>query len=158
METIVPVYLLVPAKSSKIHLRAGAVVLLLFLFGSAALWIWREPVLTTLGGLLIEETPPARADLVAVFDNEVPAAGAAAALVAAGYAPRILLFKEPPGASEKLLERLGIQSSTRHELMMLVMHRFGVASEAIVVEPLAELDTNVAVQATARYARMHDIT
>ena len=97
------------------------------------------PVLTKLGGLLVEETPPAPADLVAVFDNGVPAAAAAADLLAAGYAPRILLFRPPPGADEKLLDRLGIPAPSRHELAILVLHRLGVASEAIVVEPSREV-------------------
>jgi uncharacterized SAM-binding protein YcdF (DUF218 family) len=115
-------------------------------------------VLTKLGGLLIEETPPAAADLVAVLDNEVSATAAAAALLAEGYAPRILLFKAPPAADEKLLDRLHIPVPTRHELAILVLHRLGVASEAIAVEPVAMADTNVAVQATARYARTHGAT
>jgi uncharacterized SAM-binding protein YcdF (DUF218 family) len=93
-----------------------------------------------------------------VFDNEVPAAAAAAALLTEGYAPRILLFKAPPAADEQLLDRLRIPVSTRHELATLVMRRLGVSSEAIVVEPITEVDTNIAVQATARYARTHDVT
>ena len=124
----------------------------------AALWTWREPVLTKLGGLLVEETPPAAADLVAIFDNEVPAAAAAAALLAKGYAPRILLFKAPPVADEKLLDELGIPVPNRHELAILVLRRLGVASEAIAVEPVTEVDTSVAVQVTARYASTHDAT
>lgn len=124
----------------------------------AALWTWRGPALTKLGGLLVEGTPPAPADLVAVFDNEVPAAAAAADLLAKGYAPRVVLFKAPPAADEKLLDRLGIPVPNRHELAILVMHRLGVASEVITVEPVTEGDTNVAVQATARYASTHDAT
>ncbi len=95
---------------------------------------------------------------MAIFDNEVPAAAAAAALLAKGYAPRILLFKAPPAADEKLLDRLSIPVPNRHELAVLVLRRLGVASEAIVVEPVPEVDTNVAVQATARYAHSHDAT
>jgi hypothetical protein len=158
MEPGEPAFPLVPARARTIRLRLGVTALLLLLFGAAALWTWREPVLTEVGGLLVEETPPAPSDLVAVFDNEVPAAATAADLLAKGYAPRILLFKPPPGPDEKQLDRLRIQVPTRHELAILVMHRLGVASEAIVVEPIAELDTNVAIQATARYARMHDVT
>ena len=162
MEPGKPVYPLVPARSRTVRLGSGAAALLLLLFGAAALWEWREPALTTLGGLLVEETPPAPADLVAVFDNDVPAAATAADLVAKGYAPRILLFKPPPAADEKLLDRLGIPVPTHHELLILVMQRLGVASEAIVVEPVVapatEMDTSVAVQATARYAQSHDAT
>jgi len=95
---------------------------------------------------------------VAVFGNEVPAAAAAADLLAAGYVPRILLFKPPPAADEKLLDRLGIPVPNPHELAVLVLRRLGVASEAIVVEPVTEIDTNVAVQATARFARTHNAT
>jgi uncharacterized SAM-binding protein YcdF (DUF218 family) len=94
--------------------------------------------------LLVEETPPAPADLVAVLVE--------------GYAPRILLFKAPPAADEKLLAKLSISVPNTHELAILVIHRLGVASEAIVVEPITEPDTHVAVQATARYARTHDAT
>jgi hypothetical protein len=108
--------------------------------------------------LLVEETPTAPADLVAVFDNEVPAAAAAADLLAKGYAPRILLFKPPPGPDEELLDRLRIPVRTGHELAILVLRRSGVAPEAIVVEPVTEIDTSVAVQATAGYARAHHIT
>ena len=136
--------------------------LLLLLVGAAALWTWREPVLTKLGGLLVEETPPAPADLVALFDNDAPAAAAAADLVTKGYAPRILLFKAPPAADEKLLDRLGLPVPTHHELAILVMQRVGVTSEAIVVEsvvaPATEVDTSVAVQATAHYAQSHGAT
>ena len=158
MEPPEPPVSVVPVRSRTVRLRSGVTALLLLLLGAAALWMWRDPVLTKLGGLLVEETPLAPADLVAVFDNEVPAAATAAALLAEGYAPLILLFKEPPGAADKLLERLGIPGASRHELTILVMHRLGVAAGAIAVEPIAELDTHVAVQATARYARMHDVT
>jgi uncharacterized SAM-binding protein YcdF (DUF218 family) len=158
MELSEPPFSVVPARSRTVRLRSGVAALLLLLFGAAALWVWREPVLTKLGGLLVEETPLAPADLVAVFDNEFPAAATAADLLTKGYAPRILLFKAPAEADEKLLDRLRIQVPIHHELAILVMHRLGVSSEAIVVEPVTELDTHVAVQATARYARMHDVT
>ena len=148
----------VTARPRIVRLRVAVSALLLLLFGAAALWTWREPVLTKLGGLLVEETPPAPADLVAVVDNDVPAAAAAADLLAAGYAPRILLFKAPPAADEKLLDRLRIPVPTRHEVAILVLHRLGVASEAIAVEPVAEADTSLAVQATVRYARTHGAT
>jgi uncharacterized SAM-binding protein YcdF (DUF218 family) len=153
-----PAYPLVPARPRTVRLRLAVLALLLLLFGVAALWTWHEPILTKLGRLLVEETPPAPADLVAVFDNELPAAAAAADLLAAGYAPRILLFKPPPATDEKLLDRLGIPVPSRHELAILVLRRLSVASGAIVVEPVTEVDTSVAVQATARYARTHNAT
>ena len=156
MEPAEPAYPRVSARPRVVRLRSGVIGLLLFLFGTAALWAWREPVLVKLGWLLVEETPRAPADLVAVFDNGVPAAAAAAGLLVEGYAPRILLFKTPPAADEKLLARLRISVPNSHELAILVMHRLGVTSEAIVVEPITEPDTNVAVQATARYARTHN--
>jgi len=148
----------VPARPRTARLRLAVLALLLLLFGAAALWTWREPVLTKLGGLLVEETPPAAADLVAVLDNEVSAAAVAAALLAEGYAPRILLFKAPPTANEELLDRLRIPVPTSHEQAMRVLHRLGVASEAIAVEPVAEANTSVAVQATVRYSRTHGVT
>jgi len=148
----------VSVRRRNMRLRSGVVALLLLLFGAAALWTWHERALTKLGELFVEETPPAPADLVAVFDNEVPAAAAAADVLANGYAPRILLFKPPPAAEEKLLDRLGIPVPSRHELAILVLRRSGVAPEAIVVEPVTEVDTSVAVQTTARYARSHDAT
>jgi len=153
-----PAYPLVHVRSRTVRLRFAVFALLLLLFAAVSLWTWHAPILTSLGRLLVEETPPAPADLVAVLDNEVPAAAAAADLLGAGYAPRILLFKPPPGADEKLLDRLRIPVPNRHELAIVVLHRLGVASEAIVVEPVTELDTSIAVQATARYARTHDVT
>ena len=153
-----PAYPLVHARPRTVRLRFAVLALVLLLFAAVSLWAWHEPILTNLGRLLVEETPPAPADLVAVLDNEVPAAAAAADLLAAGYAPRILLFKPPPGADEKLLDRLGLPVPNRHELAILVLQRLGVASEAIVVEPVTELDTSIAVEATARYARSHDAT
>jgi uncharacterized SAM-binding protein YcdF (DUF218 family) len=78
--------------------------------------------------------------------------------VAKGYAPRILLFKPPPTADEKLLDQLGITVPNHHELSILVLRRLGVAPEAISVEPVTETDTSVAVQATARYAHSHGAT
>src|SRR5437667_181120 len=108
MEPAKPAYLLVSARTRAGRLRSGVIGLLLVLFAAAALWTWREPVLTKLGGLLVEETPLAPADLVAVLENEVTSAAVAATLLAEGYAPRILLFKPPPSASEEMLERLRI--------------------------------------------------
>jgi uncharacterized SAM-binding protein YcdF (DUF218 family) len=123
----------------------------------AALWIWREPALNELGGLLVEETPLAGADLVVVFgNNEVPAAAVAADIVTKGYAPRILLFRAPLAPDEVLLDRLHIPVPSRHELAVIVMHRMGIAPRDIVVEPITEAGTNNAVQVTARYARSVD--
>ena len=158
MEPAEPDHSRVSSRRRASRLRSSVVGILLLLLGAAVLWTWREPVLTKLGGLLVEEAPPAPADLVAVFDNEVLAAATAADLLAKGYAPQILLFKPPAAADEKLLDGLLIRVPTRFELARLVMHRLGVTSEAIIVEPIAELDTNVAVQTTARYAREHGIT
>src|SRR5436190_845290 len=104
MEPAEPTYSRVSWRRRTIRLRSGALALLFLLFGAAALWIWHESVLTKVADLLVEETPPGPADLVAVFDNEVPAAAAAADLLAKGYAPRILLFKPPPAPDEKLLD------------------------------------------------------
>jgi hypothetical protein len=149
-----------PRLSGGVRVRSGVVALLLLLVGTAILWTWWVPALTKLGGLLVEETPLAPADLVAVFDNEVPAAAAAAAagLIAEGYAPRILLFKAPPAADEVLLDRLRIPVPNRHELAIRVLGRLGVASDIIIVEPVAEVDTNALVQVTARFARTHNVT
>jgi hypothetical protein len=158
MEPTEPAYPLDAARFRTLRLRARVIALLLLFAGAAALWAWHEPVLTKLGGLLVQEIRLAPADLVAVFSDEVPAAAAAAELLTAGYAPRILLFKAPPAADEILLNRLRIPVPTRHELAILVLHRFGVASEAIAVEPVTEADTHVVVRATARYARAHDAT
>jgi hypothetical protein len=124
----------------------------------ASFWTWHDPILTKLGRLLVEETPLAPADLVAVFDNEVSAAAAAADLLTKGYAPRVLLFKPPPAPDEKVLERFRIPVPSRHELAILVLRRSSITAEAIVVEPVTEVDTSLAVQATATYARAHDAT
>jgi len=100
----------------------------------------------------------APADLVAVLEDDVTAAAVAATLLAEGYAPRILLFKPPPSPSEEMLERLRIPVPNHHALAMLVLHRLGVTSEAILVEPVTEASTSVAVEATVRYSRTHGIT
>jgi len=72
MEPAEPAHRLALARTRTVRLRSGLIALVLLLVGAAALWTWREQVITKLGDLLVEETPPAPADLVAVFDNEVP--------------------------------------------------------------------------------------
>jgi hypothetical protein len=76
-----PAYPLVHARPRTVRLRFAVLALLLLLFAAVFLWTWNEPILTKLGRRLVEEIPPAPADLVAVLDNDVPAAATAADLL-----------------------------------------------------------------------------
>lgn len=135
----------------------------LFLFlalvvGLAALWVARAPLLTSIGGLVVEETPLARADAVVVSANTPGIAAEAGAIVKGGYAPRVLLFPSARAADDDVLAKLGLDRATPHDVALKVLRASGVAPERIVRLPLAPDGTNQAARELIRYARRERIT
>jgi uncharacterized SAM-binding protein YcdF (DUF218 family) len=135
-----------------------AAIVLLILVGGA-LWVVRTPVLAWVGHLVVEETPPAKADLVVLLGGHpVLAAAEGAALVTAGWAPRILLLARRPGPEDEIADRLKVALPRPWELARDVLTRSGVRPAAVSVEPLLEGGTGASVRSVAAFARRRGLT
>jgi len=134
----------------------------LFLFlvlvvGLIVFWAERAPLLTSIGRLVVEETPLARADIVVVLANTPGIAAEAAAIVKGGYAPRVLLFTSARQADDDVLAKLGLDLAKPHEVAIKVLHASGVAPERSVLSPRAPDGTNEAAREVIRYAQRHGL-
>lgn len=123
-----------------------------------AAWVEHAVVLGALGGLVVEETPLARADLVVVMSNLPRVAAEAAAIVKAGYAPRVALFPALPRPDDEVLRKLAIDVMSPHDVAVRVLQASGVLAQRVDLLPHAPDGTNEAVREIARYARRHGIT
>jgi hypothetical protein len=130
-------------------------LLTLLLLGAilAVGWIAREPILAAVGRSVVREDPPAPADLVAIV-GDLPILGAveAAALVKAGSAPRVLLFRRLDDPEAKILDKLRVPAPRPHEVARMILVRLGVPAEGITVVALPGVGTNESVRALARHA------
>ena len=125
--------------------------------GLIVLWAERGPLLTSVGRLVVEDTPLARADVVVVLTNTPRIAAATAAIVKSGYAPRVLLFTSVPQADDDVLAKLGLAVVKPHDVAIKVLHASGVAPERIVLVPRAPNGTNEAAREVIRYAQRHGL-
>jgi hypothetical protein len=130
---------------------------LVLVVGLSVLWVARAPLLTSMGGLVVEDTPLARADIVIVLANTPGIAAEAAAIVKGGYAPRVLLFASARAADDDVLVKLGLDLVTPHDVVIKVLRASGVAPARIVRLPLAPDGTNQAAREIIRYAHRERI-
>jgi uncharacterized SAM-binding protein YcdF (DUF218 family) len=134
----------------------GLLVLLGLALGA---WTAREPILTAIGSLVVEETPLRAADVVVfVADNAVLLAAETASIVRAGHAPRVLVLAPPAGPDARILADLGITVPRDDEVAVLVLRRLGVPREAITVLTVRVDGTNAAVRTIARHAAEHRVS
>jgi hypothetical protein len=133
-------------------------LVLVVLAVAAGVWTQRQVVLRTVGGLVVEETPLARADVLVVFRNVPRVAAEAAAILKAGYAPRIVVLRAPPRPDDEVLRRLGLDPGLEHDVAIRVLRASGVPGQLIDLLPVSPDGTNEAAHEIARYARQHRVT
>lgn len=106
---------------------------LLLLFGlGVGLWVAREPVLHSAGEFLIVEDPPRKADAIVVLAGSVPdRILEAVTLYKDGYAPRIVVSREPPPRAYARLAELGVSVPTPHEINLSIARQLGIPGEAL---------------------------
>jgi len=115
-------------------------------------WLARAPILTTVGDLVVEETPAARSDAIVAMSSRPIGVAEAAELYRSGFAPRVVVLAPSRGADERILDGLGLRIPGVAEQAVLVLSRLGVPPDAIQVH--ADVDgTNSGVRATARWAQ-----
>lgn len=133
-------------------------IFLVLAIGLTVLAVEREPVLTSIGNLIVEETSLARADVVIVLGEGPRAAAEAATIVKNGYASRVVVFASPRDGDDEVLTKLGIEDARPHEIAVKVLRASGVPPGRIAVIPRSPDGTNDAVHAVAVYARSHGMT
>ena len=131
---------------------------LLVLVGFAVLWTQHAVILTAIGGLVVEETPLATADIVVILGGPPRLAVEAAALVKNGYAPRVVVFASPPDVDDNLLAGLGVKVPKPNEIAVEILKASGVAGSKIALLPRAPDGTNASARELGRYARSHGVT
>ena len=94
---------------------------LVLIVGVLVLWSERASILASVGGLVVEEAPLARADALVVLVNTPRVAAEAAAIVKAGYAPRVLLFTSSGGPDQDVLAKLGLDVARPHDVTVRVL-------------------------------------
>jgi len=127
------------------------------LIAAVAGWTHRDTLLGHVGGLVVEETPLARADVVVLFSNMPRVAAEAAGIQKAGYAPRILVLRARSRPDDDVMRRLGLDPGLEHEIAIRVLRASGVPAAAVELLPDAPDGTNAAVRLVARYARSRGI-
>jgi uncharacterized SAM-binding protein YcdF (DUF218 family) len=131
---------------------------LLVIAVAAGAWLERSAVLSTIGRLVVEENPLARADVLVLVRNKPRVAAEAAAIVKAGYAPRIVLLKAVPRPDDEALRRLGLDPGLEHDVAIRVLRASGVPAQLIELLPEAPDGTNEAARLIARYAQGRGMT
>ena len=115
-----------------------ALVAGLAVLGGVAIVWQRGPVLTWIGSLLVAEDELIHADVIVPlaggsWDREIEAAD----LYGRGYAPRLVLTREPEEATRTYLEERGIHLLTSEETRLKVLVALGVPRDRIaVIEPV----------------------
>ena len=143
----------------EITLAVRAVFLaLVVIVGFAVVWTQRAALLTALGGLVAEETPLGKADLLVIIGEAPRLAVEAAELVKKGYAPRVVLFATPPQEYDLVLVALGVKVPKPHEIALEILKASGVAAPKVAVLPRASDGTNASAREVGRYAKAHGVT
>jgi len=128
------------------------------LVGFAMLWTQHAVFLTAVGGLVVEESPLAKADIVVILGEPPRLAVEAAALVKNGYAPRVVLFTSAPSADDDVVAGLGVKVPRPHEIAVEVLRASGIATARIELLPHEPEGTNDSAQELARYAKAQRVT
>lgn len=92
------------------------------------------PMLSAAGRFLVENDPLQHADAIVVLTGSYPdRIIEAATLYREGWAPRIILCREPENAGFRKLQSLGVQVPRLFELNRSVAEQLGVPADAITV-------------------------
>lgn len=134
--------------------RLLAVVLVLaigFYFGSPYL-------LTAVGRYLITEHPLAKADLVLVLAGQpILRVPEAARIYHEGFAPKILLTREPTLRGSEELLRMGIRFPDSQETAITILEAFRVPRSAILTIPERADSTREEMLTVARFLKSHPV-
>jgi uncharacterized SAM-binding protein YcdF (DUF218 family) len=100
----------------------------------AAVWLVSAPLLRAAGAFLVVDEPPRRADAIVVLSGSVPDRILEAVdLYQGGYAPLIVLCREPENAGFRELRARGAELPRIYELNLSVARQLGVPESAITV-------------------------
>jgi uncharacterized SAM-binding protein YcdF (DUF218 family) len=95
-------------------------------------YVASTPLLTAIGGQLVDEDPPQRVDAIIVLAPWLDRVLEAGELYRAGYAPLVLLTREVRQPAEQLLIDRGIIAGTE-EIRRDVLVKLGVPREKVVI-------------------------
>ncbi|MGH7790144.1 MAG: YdcF family protein [Candidatus Binatia bacterium] len=99
-----------------------------------ALAVLALPLLAAAGRYLVEESPPEHADAIVVLTGSYPdRIIEAVALFREGFAPHLILCREPQNAGFRRLSELGVTAPRYYELNRSVAEQLGVPPAAISV-------------------------
>jgi uncharacterized SAM-binding protein YcdF (DUF218 family) len=122
----------------------------------AVAYLFREPILETAGRSLIVDDAPAKADAIVVLSGSFPdRILEAVALYKDGFAPKIVLCREPDNAAMDRLAELGVHVLRGSGLNRDVAEQLGVPAAAIEVVDRSAASTFSEALAALQYARDH---
>lgn len=117
-----------------------------------------EPLARAAGHALIVTDAPAPADAIVVLTGSYPdRILEAAALYREGWAPRLILCREPENAGFRKLAALGVRVPRLFELNRSVAEQLGVPPAAITVLDRPAGSTTSEAEVVLAYARAHDL-
>jgi len=130
--------------------RWVAVACLALLLGAVA----ARPLARAAGRFLVETDAPERADAIVVLTGSYPdRILEAAALYNEGWAPRLILCREPENAGFRKLAALGVRVPRLFELNRSVAEQLGVPAAAIAVLDRPAGSTTTEAEVLLAYAR-----
>jgi len=107
-----------------------------------ALYLTATPLLRAAGRYLVTDETPEKADAIVVLSGSFPDRILEAVdLYAAGFAPLIVLCREPENFGFKQLHERGVVLPRGYELNQSVAEQLGVPSDAIIVVDRADSST-----------------
>jgi uncharacterized SAM-binding protein YcdF (DUF218 family) len=135
-------------------LTAGAIAGVLAVVVAAG-WALRGTLLTWMGRQLICGDPPARSDAIVVLSGGSPAREIEAAdLYRAGYAPQVVITREPEDPGVEMLAKRGVRTPTAIMERLRYLDELGVPGSVVrtlgVVESTAGEASSVVDWARAR--------
>jgi uncharacterized SAM-binding protein YcdF (DUF218 family) len=110
-----------------IRIAAGVIIVAVLLYAASA------PLLTYLGGQLVHADPPERVDAMIVLASGIDRIIEASELYKAGYAPLVVLTRDPPEPTNEFLRSHGIPVDSGEQRRQTILHALGVPPQAIVV-------------------------
>lgn len=137
--------------------RLGRLLAVLFVL-ILAVYLGRPYLLTAIGRYLITEHPLAKADLILVLSGQtllrVPEA---ARIYHEGFAPKILLTREPTIRGTEELLRVGIRFPDSQETAITILEALRVPRSAILTIPDRADSTRAEMLAVARFLKSHPV-
>jgi uncharacterized SAM-binding protein YcdF (DUF218 family) len=121
-----------------------------------ALYLFRQPLLEAAGRFLIVDDPPTKADAIVVLSGSFPdRILEAVTLYEDGFAPKLVLCREPENPALDRLGELGVLVPRGADLDRDVAERLGVPAPAIEVVERSAKSTFGEAREVLRHARDH---